>query len=280
MRAWLSIAGCGALGVWAGACAYTLDTVDGVRAAPDADVMSYAEYATVEHTQPYVLRVDERPGRLVYFGARHTLRPDDVQIDSIRALWAAFQPTVALVESRRGWRGSLDGGVKQFGESAAAVALARRAGIPVFTLDAPLEQEVAGVLRRWSRERVTIFYVLRSYTARHPDHRSDGQARELLRERGRWPGLDGALTTIAALDSAWAREFPGQPDWRRLPWEATWPGRDESWLNALSADVNRYRDAHMIGLITALVRRGERVFAVVGASHVVMQERALRAALQ
>jgi hypothetical protein len=260
----------------ASGCAYTLEGVGDVTQRTGADVMTYAEYNAMEHAEPYVLQLEDGSGALLYFGARHTTRPDDPQIDSIRRAWQAFRPTVALVETRRGWRGSLEGGVRQFGESAAAVALARAQGIPVFTLDAPIELEIASVLEQWTREQVTMFYVLRSYTARAPANRSDGQARELLSERGRWPGLDGALTTVAAMDSIWSRDFPDLPDWRGLPWQATWPNRADTWLNRLSADVNRSRDQHMIALITTLVERGERVFAVVGSSHVVMQEEALR----
>jgi len=261
------------------ACAYTLETVNGVPAARDADVMSYAEYNSLDHLQPYVLHLGGDSGAVVYFGARHTTRPADPQIDSIETLWAHFRPTVALVETRRGWRGSLNGNVKQFGESSAGVAFARRDGIPVYTLDAPLETEIATLLGEWSRVRVTMFYVLRSYTARSPASRSDGQASELLRERGRWPGLGGVLTTVSGMDSAWAREFPGEAGWRELPWQATWPNRTDSWLNALAAHANRFRDQRMIALITTLVGRGERVFAIVGSSHVVMQERELREAL-
>ncbi|HUF10729.1 MAG TPA: TraB/GumN family protein [Rhodothermales bacterium] len=40
--------------------------------------------------------------------------------------------------------------------------------------------------------------------------------------------------------------------------------------------MNRVRDEYMVAAIRSFVARGERVFAVVGASHVVMQEPALR----
>jgi hypothetical protein len=82
------------------------------------------------------------------------------------------------------------------------------------------------------------------------------------------------------MDSIWRVEFPNGPPWRELPWEATWPTGTNTWLNALSADVNRARDRYMVAVIMNLVARGERVFAVVGSSHVVMQERALRERLR
>jgi hypothetical protein len=143
-------------------------------------------------------------------------------------------------------------------------------------MEPPLESEIAALLPSWSRERLLLFYVLRSYTARAVSGRSDGQARELVRERGRWPGLEGAIPSLAAMDSIWQVEFPDGPPWRELPWQATWPTGSESWLNEISASVNRVRDQYMVAVIASLVARGERVFAVIGSSHVVMQEPALR----
>jgi hypothetical protein len=259
-------------------CTFGLDGVPGIEPALSAPIMTYDEYAAIEHTEPYVLRIHGRSGRLLYFGARHTTDPADPQIDSIIRLWQEFQPTVALAEARKARRGSLDGGVKWFGESAAPVSLARNAGIPVYTFEPPLELETRTLLRSWSKERLLMFYVLRSYTARGAARRSDGQARELIGERGGWNGLDRAIRSVAHMDSIWQVEFPSGPGWRELPWQATWPTGTETWLNRVSADVSRFRDQYMVALITTLLERGERVFAVVGSSHVVMQEPALREA--
>jgi hypothetical protein len=238
--------------------------------------MSYAEYNDLEHAEPYVIQLTAGRGALLYFGSRHTTNPEDAQIDSIRRLWHAFQPTVALAEARKSGRSSMDGAIRTFGESAAPVFLGKSADIPVYTFEPPLDVEVTAMRRKWSRERLLVFYVLRSYTARAVDGRSDGQARELIRERGKWPGLEGTMRSIADMDTIWRREFPAGPDWRTLPWQSTWPNSEDTWLNHLSADLNRLRDQYMVAVIADLVRKGERVFAVVGSSHVVMQEAALR----
>lgn len=270
------IAHCASFIVLISGCTYGLDTVPDVQPLSSAPIMSYAEYAALTHGEPYVLNLQSRAGSLLYFGSRHTTDPANAQIDSIVTLWHAFKPTVALAESRKARRGSMHAGVKTFGESAVPVSLAREADIPVYTYEPPLESEIAALLPSWSKERLLLFYILRSYTARAVLRRSDGQARELIRERGEWPGLEGAIPSLSAMDSIWRVQFPDGLAWRELPWQATWPTGSESWLNEVSADVNRVRDQYMVAVIADLVGRGERVFAVVGSSHVVMQEPALR----
>lgn len=276
MRVLGSVVLAGGLVLGAGSCTWQLDAAPGVKVLTSAPIMTYADYAELEHAQPYVLELNAGGGSLLYFGSRHTTDPENPQVDSIVTLWQGFGPTVVLAETRKARRGSMDAGIRVFGESAVPVSLARESGIPIYTLEPPLETEIAPLLEQWSRERLLLFYIMRSYTARPVSRRSDGQARELVRERGKWPGLEGAIPSLAVLDSIWRVEFPEGPAWRDLPWQATWPTGSESWLNQVSASVNRVRDQYMVALIAELLRRGERVFAVVGASHVVMQEPALR----
>jgi pheromone shutdown protein TraB len=51
----------------------------------------------------------------------------------------------------------------------------------------------------------------------------------------------------------------------------------ETFLNDISRASSDYRDGFMVQLLVQHLSEGQRVFAVVGGSHVVMQERLLRA---
>jgi hypothetical protein len=256
---------------------HTLDPVPGVHPAPPAaPIMTYDEYGQIEHGQPYILRFRSAEGELLVVGTRHTRSPDDPQIARIRELWAAFAPTVALAEPRLGFFvGGLGPGVKQFGEAGAVFALARRDGVPVYTLEAPLDVEMRAVLAAWAAPRAAAYYVLRASLGRGDSEAVAREAAQLVEKRTRWPGLEGSLD-YPRLDSLMRAEFPETDDWRSLPGSVTWPGRSDTFLNQVSTTVNRFRDEHMVAVLASLMARGERVFAVVGSSHAVMQEPALR----
>ena len=257
----------------------TLESVPGIELAElPVPIMSYAEYQGTEHEEPYVVRLREGDGELLYYGARHTQDPENPQVVEIQRLWEEFDPTIALAESRLGFFiGPLGPGVEQFGEAGAVFALARRDDVPVYTLEAPLEMEMREVLKRHPAERVALFYVLRGSIGRGSAEAVESEAAQLVEKRTRWPGLEGSLRGVAHIDSIWARDFPDLPDWRELPARYTWPGHHDTYLNEISTDVNQFRDRYMVALLTSLLERGERTFAVVGSSHVVMQEPALRA---
>jgi hypothetical protein len=238
--------------------------------------MSYAEYGAVTREMPYVLRVQQAHGALLYVGVRHTRDPDDPQVRRLRDLWEEFHPTVALAEPRLGlFIGGLAPGVRQFGEAGAVFALARRDGVAIHTLEAPIEVELRAVLARWPAPQVAAYYVLRASLERGGPQAVQDEAAHLVTKRTRWPGLQGSLD-YARLDSLMRAEFPDVEDWRTLPASVTWPGRSETFLNRVSTTVNGFRDEHMVSTLATLLGRGERVFAVVGGTHVVMQEPALR----
>jgi hypothetical protein len=262
----------------AAACGHRLDPVPGVAMAPlPVPILSYEALAE-QGNKRVTVRVRRGGGALLYIGVHHTQDPADPQIAEIRAAWDEFQATVALAEGRLGrYWGGFDGAVKTFGEAGAVFVLGSDHDVPVHTLEASLETEVAFVLARWRPDRVAMFYVLRGAMGKGGPEAREREAAELVRKRTAWPGLEGSLRNVAQLDSLYRVELPQLNDWRTADGTILWPGRATSYLNEIATTVNQFRDEYMVNLLRTLLDRGERVFAVVGNSHVVMQAPALEA---
>jgi hypothetical protein len=225
------------------------------------------------------VEVEAAGGALLLFGAAHTRDAAAPELAALRGLWGRFEPTVCLVEGRLGFLlpGVMDP-VRHYGEMGFAAALARRDGLPIYSWEPPREAEVARMLETFPAERVALFYVLRPYVSNRrfgkPED-PEGYVEGYRAERTTWPGLEGTLPDIAAIDRLWQRDFAGLPDWRDTSDEYGWPG----YLADLAARSNALRDEHFASVLLDLVRRGERVFAVAGSSHAVRLAPALRAAL-
>lgn len=259
-----------------------------VPAFPDPDpaslpvpILTSEEYSArmAGHARPYVFEAGNARGAVLVFGAEHTRDPAAPQLAALRARFAVFRPSAALVEGRLGhllpW---FQDPVRRHGESGLVRALARAAAIPCWTWEPSIEDELRAVLARHPRERVALFYVLRPYGSglRHGRPADPDAVVEGTRgRRTRWPGLEGALPDLAAVDAAWRRECPGAGDWRDHSDVHGWPGT----LAAVFADSNAARDEHFARVLLHLAHRGERVFAVCGSSHAVKLESAVRAAL-
>lgn len=228
-------------------------------------------------TDPYPLEIDHDPGALLYYGAKHSRDPDHPQRIDIEKKWRAFKPTVALCEGRsRGYMiGELFEPFAGLPEPALVHRLARRDGIPLYSLEPPYETEVAELLERWPADLVALFFTTRVYWSQSQGRPDDRLAAKLLARRTDVAGLRGAVASVEQMDQVWRTHFPELPSWRSRKTEPDHP------FFTLIGDASReIRGEHMVRTLVDLVRKGERVMAVVGCSHVIRQEWMLRAALR
>jgi hypothetical protein len=240
---------------------------------------SWPEHDAIYHgtTFPYVLRLERGPAKMLYIGARHTSEAADPQLAEIERLWAGFQPTVALCEGRaRMFRFASRPATGPLHESELVRILAQRGGVPLYSLEPAYEAEVDGLLRQFEPRLVATYLTLRVFTSEAHGYAGDRNAlaRHLLRKRTDAAGLRGSLASVQDLDTYWRERFPAAPDWRTLSDTESVPLLVE--VGHASREV---RGEHMVRTLVDLAARGERVLAVVGASHVIRQEPALGKAL-
>lgn len=254
------------------------------RPTRPAEIMSYDEYVRAPRPFPYVVESAAGRGQLLYIGTRHFFDPQDPQAELIETLWREFRPTLAFNEG--GNPPTLDSAaeaVARHGEPGLVRYLAARDGVPVRNIEPP-EAEIAAALVRggYAPGEVKLFLALLAYdTYRRAksDETPDEFIERVLRVESRTADLPGLPNTVAEFAALYAELFPRQPDWREVPSEWFAPTHTDTLFNRLARRMSQLRDRHMVDLLVGAVRRGERVFAVVGGSHVVMQEAALRSRL-
>ena len=249
-------------------------------------LMTFQEYREIDHPVPYILRLEQGERGLLYFGARHVFDPADLQIDAIERMWEEFHPTVAFNEGGNPpVLATREEAVGRIGEPGWVRFLAARDGVPVFSLEPEREVETAHLVRRFTPEEVKVFYILRQI----PQWRNSRDPRPLADRLENMIGglsliqeLAGAPRDYGELAESCVRVVPEIPDCLAITreWFDPVPDVRKGITNDISAEASWFRDLHMLDLLIDRVRRGERVFAVVGASHVVMQERPLRRALE
>ena len=127
------------------------------------------------------------------------------------------------------------------------------------------------MLKRWSSERVALYFTMRVYWSEAQGRADDGLANDLLAKRTDTPSLRDALQSLADIDRLWKRDFPEMPSWRKLKTEP-----QDTYLNEISDASRLIRGRHMVRVLVDLARRGERVFAVVGCIHVIRHEPTIR----
>ena len=223
---------------------------------------------------PYVLSLEYYPGELEYVGSKHTSDAEHPQLKEIESRWNQFKPTVALCEGRaRMYRFASRVETGHLSESELVRILAYQNGVTLYTLEPTYSDEVAGLLEKFDAEMVATYMTLRVYASEASSvskSDQDGLALGLMHKRTDVDGLKQTFKTLEDLDGYWRKTFPDAPDWRTL--------RDTESIPKLRGvgDLSReIRGQQMVSTIVELVKNGERVFAVVGASHVIRQEPSL-----
>jgi hypothetical protein len=132
---------------------------------PAQQILSYKQYASIDHKSPYVLEFKLGTGALLFYGAEHTGDPKNPQISDIERRWAAFHPTVAYNEG--GNPATLrdpEEAVHKYAEAGFLRYLAGRDQVPVATFEPSFDDEISYLLKRYSPEQVKTFYALRQVT--------------------------------------------------------------------------------------------------------------------
>lgn len=231
-------------------------------------------------------------GRLVYIGAAHSTEPAHPQFAHIDAEWSRASPTVVFYEGpARGEGATADETIREFGESGFVRFLAKRDGARIERLEPDPRAEGAFVLQTFSPEQVKLFYVLRE-VARLRERRGLGEAQlreaaeQMLRQTAAlFPELAGMVGSVEELEAAYRRYWTEPTEWWMAPGRWFDPGvSSEETGGVFTNEINRasseFRDRHMVEVLLREVRRGERVFAVVGRDHVAAQSAALRCAIR
>lgn len=247
----------------------------------DRSIMTFDEYANVRHGYPYLVELQIGKGALLYFGAQHTYDSKDAQIAQIEKLWKKFRPTVAYHESTGTLLSrTIDEAVSKSGEPGLVRFLAARDKIPVFSLEPSRADEVAMLLKTYTPEQIKVFYALRpipQFRKRKTDETIETFMTTLLSNLSRIPGLETAPNSVGELEKSCLWLSPQLKDWRETPQSWFDPVVSQAYTNQISRLSSEFRDLHMVKLLVDEVKQGKRVFAVIGGSHVVMQERALKA---
>ncbi len=247
--------------------------------------MSWEEYSRIPYRWPYVVNIYTPHGALFYVGVQHTNDPCDEQLKEIEMFWKQFDPDVAFYEGPElpSAENTRSESIRN-SEERGLVRYLAGSHLNVKSMEPPFADEIAELVKKYRPEQVKVFYVMRDMVG-YDRLKSPNETRQeyLEDEIGRL-SAETALknvppNAISELEPTFAKYFPGLGSYKNAPNRWVDPSSTETLLNEISRASTEYRDQFMVSFISRAVCEQKRVFAVVGWSHVVRQEPAIRALL-
>ncbi|HEY8593057.1 MAG TPA: hypothetical protein VIL42_09375 [Sphingomicrobium sp.] len=269
--------------------------VSAVAAAPQApakcDLIDYAAWHE-EPDQQWDFRWPAASApTLTIIGAEHSRDPAHEQFTRIARNFVTAKPTLAFFEGPdRGIRADAETTIRETGEAGYVRFLAKKAAISTRSLEPSPGAQLKSLAASFPPDQVFLFFTLREAARlRDRENKSGAQLNAamtalLAKAAKMMPPEALPFTDLAGLTAAAARYWPHR-DWRTLP--ASWfsPLADDNktggvFVAAINRADSNNRNRHMVELLTAAVKSGERPFVVVGRNHVPMQAPALKCALE
>ena len=248
-------------------------------------LLTYEECYQKKLSGPYILELDtEGRASLLYYGSMHATNLDDPQFADTEKRWERFQPTVAYSESCV-WPlvKSREGAIARYGEQGFLRFLASRDKVPIKSIDPTRAQEAVYLKRFFNAEQIKIFYVLRQAVVNQnlgKDTASVGYVNKILRHLAKVDYyFKGNPRHLDEFEGRVHQLFPNLKDRQSISCSYFRSPNSENFLSKIHRRLNEFRDQHMLKRIMRELRKGNRIFAVVGRSHVVVQEPAVRTAV-
>jgi hypothetical protein len=244
------------------------------------NLLTWQEYTEHPRIGPYILELDKKPGRLFYYGAFHKVDPKDPQFEDIEQKWEQFRPTCAFCEGRI-WplEESRAQAIQSYGEQGLITFLAARDGIPVKCIDASISEQIRYLRNRYPPHQVKIFFILRQASINKMLRRKEKNLDDaclLLSKMERFGGSRYFPATLVEFEHMVSQLFPELDNWQNIPYAYFQSKEIGGFLADIHKELLEYRDQTMVKKVTKALKKGERVFAVVGRSHVFKQQDILR----
>jgi hypothetical protein len=230
---------------------------------------------------PYILNLTTEKGKLLYYGSIHTIDINHLQFRDIEKRWQAFQPDIALSEGGI-WplEPTKVKAILEHGEQGLLRYLAARDNVPIKSIEPRRKFEAMYLLKQFSQEQIKVFYILRQVVIRrmlNKDINDITYVEHILKELSKLKLFRGGPNCFLGFLNSVKKFFPNLGDWRTIPgsWFYESPTGEHTWLSLMFRKVNNYRNHRMVRTILKEINRGRSIFALVGRSHVIMQQQAI-----
>ena len=240
------------------------------------NLMKISEYKKIEykHKIPYIINLSKGKKKFLFLGSKHTFNPDNPQFQIFKSHFDAFNPEIILIEGSKckyNFANKVEA-IKKNAEMGYLGYLAIKQNILLEPLDSLFEYEIEKIIKKYPLKLVFAFYLLRSIPYGRDVVKLD------INDFKKMDSFKHFDCTITNLNRIHKEIFNKSYDINNSKFymSATSPTESISILNKIAVQVNIIRDKYMINLIKQKLKEFNKVLAIVGASHAVMQEPELK----
>ncbi|MCC5918712.1 MAG: hypothetical protein JJU02_15435 [Cryomorphaceae bacterium] len=232
--------------------------------------LQYDQISSQKFSLPYIYAVNSDSSLFVY-GTYHTFNPKDDQISEITAIARKIRPDVIFYEGDgiSFIKGDISETISTYGEMGYAVFLADSLGIDAKNLEPPTREKYEYLTQRFSNEEVFLATLGLQITYwKHQNLNFDTYYKIAVRDLAE----EGFPVTPEMMNAEYFRAIFERVFQKPFSYEAFesanfQANETNTVYNKVNQTANKYRDLHMVRVITETVDQGHEVLVVVGGWH-------------
>ena len=255
-------------------------------------ILTHEEFKSLGETN--LTKVNKRPvimkfhhksgGKLFYYGSSHTYNPNDPMLKDIEKQFTGFRPDIVFWEGGNPNKKNelpklLETIVREKGEAGFVRYLARENAIPDKTLEPSPFAVIAELRKKFTDSEIFIHGILTQTEQAKRMGKSDVELDSIVVvgiKKAKLAGFKEIPEDIIQFSVEVHKLITQVENWHQVVLDMVAPKSLEdslaTRLQRMSTESSVIRDRHMLTMLLTEVAKGKRVFAVVGASHVIMQE--------
>ncbi len=252
-------------------------------------IMSYQEYAKTKHARPYTFSLSDQNHYVYYFGANHSLNPDDQQYPVLEAFWQEFlnktrgRNCVVLVEgSLRPLKHCKEEAILGGAEGTYITLLAEREKIDILCPEPQQTWLTKELLKEFPEEEVAyaffaqdVFWHLKAEKIRR-NFNKDLAIKEDISELQKYFGTTYTLELLKDIhQKIFSKSFDDSLH-EDIFYRITNPVEEETIINKVISRKSMLRDTAIVNCIEDLIGQNKNIFVVYGCTHAIMQEAAIK----
>ncbi len=252
-------------------------------------LMKYEDYSKLEHETPYTFALEKDNQFIYYFGEHHTFDPDDEQFRKNETYWNEFisktngENCIALVEGgKRPLYKTRDESILKQGGAGFLTWLATQENIETFSPEPPAKYVFSELEKHFAKEEIEYYFFARmcyqwnNLVEKPPFEVYVGNSLKYDKSESGWNNFDFSIENMKKITKdMFAIEFDENA--RDFFYKIINPTTTFSKINEVSRfEDEGFRDTYIVDQIERLWKEGKNIFIVYGASHAVVQEKALK----
>lgn len=246
------------------------------------EILSFSELEKIDYELPYILELKNNSKHLIMYGCRHSFNPTDTMLLDIQSKFEKMKPDFAFNEGGN-WPifESRNETVMKSGEQGFLRFLCKKDSVPVRSYEPQPINEYEYLISKFEKDDVLLMYFCRQIAQIQNNQAIKDFKGFLINDyltglKNSGLPIDNPEKEYQKISKNYEVLFGNIVNTNEFNPENVLPIFNKTILNEINRTSVNFRDLHIVNEIKNVLEKNDKVFVLIGGSHVIKQEKLIK----